>query len=295
MVFFAAIGDATRSARVREFDMGTRGVPVADRLFGDGSSMRPVFVQPYRCRRVLIEGVTILNSPMWEVNPVLCTNVIVRGVTIRSHGPNNDGCDPESCSDVLIERCTFDTGDDCIALKSGRNADGRRLHAPIENVIIRDCQMRDGHGGVVIGSEISGGARNIFAERCRMDSPRLDRVLRFKNNAERGGVIEHVAMRDVTVGEVAEAVIAADFYYEEGDTGAFTPVLRDVDVRNVTSRKSKYALLLKGYARAPVSNIRVTDCAFDGVESPDVLQGVRDLVLTNVRVNGRVRNERISK
>jgi polygalacturonase len=155
--------------------------------------------------------------------------------------------------------------------------------------------MRDGHGGVVIGSEISGGARNIFAERCRMDSPRLDRVLRFKSNAERGGVIEHVAMRDVTVGEVAEAVIAADFYYEEGDTGAFTPVLRDVDVRNVTSRKSKYAFLLKGYERAPVSNIRVTDCAFDGVESPDVLQSVRDLVLNNVRVNGRVRNETISR
>jgi polygalacturonase len=283
------------ASRDRLFEMGKRGVPVTDRLFGDGSSMRPVFVQPYRCRRVLIEGVTILNSPMWEVNPVLCTNVTVRGVTIRSHGPNNDGCDPESCSDVLIEGCTFDTGDDCIALKSGRNADGRRLHAPIENVVIRDCQMRDGHGGVVIGSEISGGARNIFAERCRMDSPRLDRVLRFKSNAERGGVIEHVAMRDVTVGEVAEAVIAADFYYEEGDTGAFTPVLRDVDVRNVTSRRSKYAFLLKGYQRAPVSNIRITDCVFDGVESPDVLQGVRNLVLSNVRVNGRVRNETITK
>ena len=283
------------AARDRLFDMGKRGVPVADRVFGDGSFMRPVFVQPYRCRGVLIEGVTILNSPMWELNPVLCTNVTVRDVTIRTHGPNNDGCDPESCSDVLIERCTFDTGDDCIALKSGRNTDGRRLHAPIENVVIRDCQMRDGHGGVVIGSEISGGARNIFAERCRMDSPRLDRVLRFKNNAERGGVIEHVSMRDVTVGEVTEAVIAVDFYYEEGDTGAFTPVLRDVDVRNVTSRKSKYAFFLKGYERAPVSNVRVTDCTFDGVESPDVLQGVRNLVLSNVSVNGRVRNERISK
>jgi polygalacturonase len=270
-------------------------VPVADRVFGDGSLMRPTFVQPYRSRRVLIEGVTIVNSPMWEINPVLCTNVTVRGVTIRSHGPNNDGCDPESCSDVLIERCTFDTGDDCIALKSGRNNDGRRLHMPIENVVIRDCEMRDGHGGVVIGSEISGGARNIFTERCRMDSPRLDRVLRFKSNAERGGVIERIAMRDVTVGQVAEAIVAADFYYEEGDTGAFTPVLRDVDVRNVTSRKSKYAFFLKGYARAPVSNVRVTDCTFDGVESADVLQGVRDLVLTNVRVNGQMRNERLSR
>jgi polygalacturonase len=226
---------------------------------------------------------------------VLCTNVTVRGVTVRSHGPNNDGCNPESCRDVLIERCLFDTGDDCIALKSGRNNDGRRLRTPIENVVIRDCEMRDGHGGVVIGSEISGGARNIFAERCRMDSPRLDRALRFKNNAERGGVIERVFMRQVTVGEVAEAIVAADFYYEEGDTGAFTPVLRDVEVRDVTSRKSRHALLLKGYARAPISDVRIANCSFEGVERDDVLEGVQDLVLADVRINGRLRSERITR
>ena len=132
---------------------------------------RPNFIQPYRCKNVLIDGVTIVNSPMWELHPVLCTNVTVRDVTINSHGPNNDGCDPESCRDVLIEDCTFDTGDDCIAIKSGRNDDGRRVNVPIENVVIRNCVMKDGHGGVVIGSEISGGARNVFAEKCRMDSP----------------------------------------------------------------------------------------------------------------------------
>ena len=281
--------------RARLMEMAARGIPVESRVFGGGGYLRPNFIQPYRCQNVLIEGVTIVNSPMWELHPVLCTNVIVRGVTIRSHGPNNDGCDPESCRDVLIERCTFDTGDDCIALKSGRNEDGRRLHTPIENVIIRDCEMRDGHGGVTIGSEISGGARNIFAESCRMDSPRLDRALRFKNNAARGGVIERVAMRHVTVGEVAEAIVAADFYYEEGEAGAFTPVLRDVDVRDVTSRKSKYALLMKGFARSPISDVRIADCVFDGVENPDVLENVRDLVLTNVRVNGRLRNERTAR
>jgi polygalacturonase len=286
---------AAGGSRSQLFDMAARGVPVAERVFGADRFMRPVFVQPYRCANVLIEGVTIVNSPMWELNPVLCTNVTVRGVTVRSHGPNNDGCDPESCRDVLIERCTFDTGDDCIALKSGRNADGRRLHAPIENVIVRDCEMRDGHGGVVIGSEISGGARNIFAERCRMDSPRLDRVLRFKTNAARGGVIERVAMRNITVGQVAEAIVAADFYYEEGDTGAFTPVVRDIDVREVTSRQSQYAFLLKGYARSPISRVRISNCTFDGVARADVLEGVRDVELTNVRINGQVRNERVSR
>jgi len=283
-------------ARNRLIQMAVDGVAPDRRVFGDGSAkLRVNFIQPYRCTNVLIEDVTVLNSPMWELNPVLCTNVTVRGLNIRSHGPNNDGCDPESCRDVLIEKCTFDTGDDCIALKSGRNEDGRRLHAPIENVVIRECEMRDGHGGVVIGSEISGGARNIFAEKCRMDSPRLDRVLRFKNNAARGGLIERVAMRDITVGEVAEAIVAADFYYEEGKNGAYTPVLRDVDVRNVTSRKSKYAFLLRGFEDSPVTNVRVTDCTFDGVQSPDVLEGVKDLVLKNVKINGRARNETISR
>jgi polygalacturonase len=284
------------AARARLLQMATDGVAPEKRIFGDGpSKLRVNFIQPYRCQNVLVEGVRIVNSPMWEVNPVLCTNVTVRGLTISSHGPNNDGCDPESCRDVLIERCTFDTGDDCIALKSGKNDDGRRLHAPIENVIIRDCDMKDGHGGVVIGSEISGGARNIFAEKCRMDSPRLDRVLRFKNNAARGGLIERVAMRDVTVGEVAEAIVTVDFFYEEGRNGKFTPILRDVDVRNVTSRKSKYAFMLRGFAEAPITNIRVSDCTFDGVASPDVIEGVKDLVLKNVRVNGQRRDETLSR
>ncbi len=278
-----------KTARAALMEMGARGVPVAGRVFGPGHDLRPNFIQPYSCQNVLIEDITIVNSPMWEIHPVLCTNVIVRGVTIGSHGPNNDGCDPESCRDVLIERCTFDTGDDCIALKSGRNDDGRRVNVPVENVVIRDCVMKDGHGGVVIGSEISGGARNIFAERCRMDSPRLDRALRIKTNSVRGGTIEHVFMRDVTVGEVAEAVVTVNFFYEEGDAGRFPPVVRDIDVRNVTSRKSQHALLLRGYAHAPIRDVRLVDCRFDGVAKADVLEAVEGLTFSNVTVNGRPR------
>jgi polygalacturonase len=282
-------------ARARLFGMAAQGVPVAARVFGEGSYLRPNFIQPYRCKNVLIEGVTIRNSPMWEIHPVLCTNVTVRKVTIDSHGPNNDGCNPESCRDVLVEGCTFDTGDDCIALKSGRNEDGRRLGAPIENVVIRDCTMKDGHGGVVIGSEISGGARNIFAERCYMDSPQLDRALRIKTNAMRGGTIEHVYMRDVTVGQVAEAVVTVNFFYEEADAGTFQPIVRDIEVRNVTSRKSQYALLLRGFRQAPISDVRIVDCTFDNVAKPDVLEAVKDITLTNVKINGTLRNETISR
>jgi polygalacturonase len=136
-------------------------------------------------------------------------------LTISSHGPNNDGCDPESCKDVLVEKCFFDTGDDCIAIKSGRNNDGRRLNTPTENIIIRNCTMKDGHGGITVGSEISGGVRNLFAHDCKMDSPNLDHALRVKNNASRGGLLENFYFRNITVGQVTHAVITIDFNYEK--------------------------------------------------------------------------------
>ena len=263
------------------------GKPVAQRVYAEGSYLRPQFIQPYRCQNVLIEGVTIKNSPMWEIHPVLCTNVTVRKVHIATHGPNNDGCDPESCRDVLIEDCHFDTGDDCIAIKSGRNADGRRVPVPSENIVIRGCRMKEGHGGVTIGSEISGGVRNVFAERCTMDSPDLDRALRFKNNAARGGVLEHIYMRDVTVGQVADAVLSVDLYYEEGPRGAYVPVIRDVEMLRVTSQKSKYALYMRAYEKSEISDVRIIDCRFDGVAQGNVTEGVRGLVLRGVTINGR--------
>jgi polygalacturonase len=275
-------------ARAKLFEMSEKGVPVAQRRFGESSYLRPAFIEPYRCLNVLIEDVKIINSPMWEIHPVLSHNVTVRGVRIETFGPNNDGCDPESCRDVLIEGCFFNTGDDCIAIKSGRNADGRRLHAPSENIIVRNCEMRDGHGGVTIGSEISGGVRNVFAEHCKMDSPHLDRALRVKNNAARGGLLEHIYMRDVTVGEVADSILSIDFNYEEGDKGAFTPIVRDVEMKNVTSKKSKYALYLRGLERSTIADVRVIDSDFEKVEKPNVVERVAGLKLTNTRINGRI-------
>jgi polygalacturonase len=274
------------AARARLFQQAEDDVPVAERVFGEGDYLRPSFVEFYRCRNVLIEGVTIVRSPMWLVHPTLCTNVTVRGLRAESHGPNNDGCNPESCTDVLIEGCYFDTGDDCIALKSGRNADGRRVDVPIANVVVRDCTMRDGHGGVVIGSEISGGAHHIYAERCHMDSPNLDRVLRIKTNSIRGGTVEDIYMRDVTAGQVADAVVRINFLYEEGDAGDFNPTVRRIDVRDVTCDRSEYALYLIGYDDAPIRDVRLSDCRFSDVAKDSVVEHVEDLVLEDVIING---------
>lgn len=177
-------GDPEQSkARNRLMEMVATLTPVSARVFGEGSYLRPQFIQPYRSRNILIEGITLKGSPMWQVHPVLCTNVTVNRLKIIANGPNTDGCDPESCKDVLVQDCYFSTGDDCIAIKSGRNNDGRRVRVPSENIIIRGCRMMEGHGGITVGSEISAGVRNVFAEDCTMDSPSLNQALRFKNNA----------------------------------------------------------------------------------------------------------------
>lgn len=274
------------------FQMAEEGASVKDRIFGEGHYLRVNFIQPYKCKNILIEGITIKRSPMWEIHPVLCENVTVQNVTVVSHGPNNDGCNPESSKDVLIKNCYFDTGDDCIAIKSGRNADGRRLNVASENIVIQGCTMKDGHGGIVIGSEISGNCRNIFAEDCVMDSPHLDRALRIKTNSLRGGIVENIFMRNITIGEVSDAVIRIFFYYGEGDVGQHTPIVRKIFVRNITSRKSKYALLFEGYKRSPISNVNLEECDFNGVEQGNVLNHVVDLNMKDVYINGAPCRER---
>src|ERR1700730_11824764 len=287
-------GDPDQSkARALLSDYVAKATPVSARAFGEGSYLRPQFIQPYRCQNVLIEGVTLRNSPMWQIHPVLCTNVTIRRVRIEREanagsqtGPNCDGCDPESCTDVLIEDCYFATGDDCIAIKAGRNDDGRRIGIPSQNIIIRGCQMEDGHGGITVGSEISGGVRNVFGMNCTLKSKRLDHGLRFKNNAMRGGLLENMFFRDITVGEVTHAAITVDFNYEEGANGKYTPVLRNLQVDNLKSGKSQYAMDLQGFPNAPIVNVRLEDCTFDNAAEPSILKNVQGLEFRNVRVNG---------
>ncbi len=281
-------GEPTQAeARAALVAMADKDLPVKERVFGEGRWLRPQFIQPYRCTNVLIEGVTIRNSPMWEINPVLCRNVTVRGVKINSHGPNNDGCDPESSTDVLIDNCDFDTGDDCIAIKSGRNRDGRRVAAPRQNIIVRNCSMRDGHGGVTIGSEASGDVRNVYVENCRMDSPHLNVGLRIKTNSYRGGAIENIFMRNCRIGQVAQAVLDVDLFYEEGEGGAFTPTVRKIAMEDVTCGKAKVAVSLKGYKSAPLRDISLTRCTFSHVEKDNVIQNVDGLRVSDVTINGQ--------
>ncbi len=266
------------------------GVPVEQRRMGDGYGMRAQLVNLYKCRNVLIEDVTLLRSPFWVIHPLMCQNLTVRGVHIENDGPNGDGCDPESCKDVLIENCYFQTGDDCIAIKSGRNADGRLWNLPSENIIVRGCRMKDGHGGVVVGSEISGGYRNLFVENCQMDSPNLDRVIRIKTNTCRGGIIENIYVRNVECGQCREAVLKINLVYEPREVCCrdFPPVVRHVYLDNVTCQKSKYGVMITALEDATnVYDIEVSNCTFEGVAtSSNYLSGkTDDIRLHNLSIN----------
>jgi polygalacturonase len=230
-------------------------VPVEERIFG----FRPSFIQPYSCRRVRIEDVRIVNAPMWAVHPVLSSDVVVRGVIIDSRGPNNDGCNPDSCRDVVISECSFDTGDDCIAIKSGRDADGRRVAQPCENVVIENCRFGTGHGAVTIGSETSGGIRNVVARNLHITGPAVDHALRIKTNSHRGGLIQHIDVRDTVVESVTGAAVLIDTRHaDESVTGTHHPSLRDVTISALEVRNAPQTLQLRDTPQSPIHNLTLT-------------------------------------
>ena len=276
--------------RPRLMRLAEDGVPMDERRFDASHCLRPQLVNFNMCDGVLVEDVTLLRSPFWVIHPLLSKNVIVRGVHITNDGPNGDGCDPESCSGVLIENCFFNTGDDCIAVKSGRNNDGRLWDRPSENIIIRNCRMENGHGGVVIGSEISGGCRNLFAENNVMDSPNLDRVVRIKTNTCRGGVVEDIHVRNIKVGQCKEAVLKINLDYESREIccRGYTPTVRNVTLDNVTCDKSRYGVMIIGLdSVTAVYDISLRDCRFNNVADGNSIRGLtRDISFDNYYLNG---------
>ena len=287
-----------RESRPRLLRSGEDGVPMTDaqgnrspeRTFGPQDGLRPQLVNFNQCERILMEDITLLRSPFWVIHPLKSTDITVRRVKMINDGPNGDGCDPESCDRVLIEDCFFNTGDDCIAIKSGRNRDGRERGMASQNIIIRRCEMKNGHGGMVIGSEISGGAKNIFAHDCRMDSPNLDRVLRIKTNSCRGGIIENIYVKDIIVGQCGESVLKINLDYEHNEIccrGNY-PTVRNVLMENVTCQRSKYGVQIIGLDEDTfVYDIDVRNCRFNGVQQGNTITGkTRDVRFDHLYING---------
>ena len=278
-------------SRSKLLKMAEDGVPFDERKFGMGYGLRPQLVNMVHCERILIKDVKMINSPFWVIHPLLSKNITVDGVYVWNEGPNGDGCDPEACENVLIQNCVFHTGDDCIAIKSGRNNDGRLWNQPSKNIIIRNCKMEDGHGGVVIGSEISGGCENVYAENCVMDSPHLERILRIKTNNCRGGQVQNINMRNVVVGQCKEAVVKINLDYERKEIcyRGFEPIVNNVNVENVTCQKSDYGVLIIGRdSLENVYDINIKNCKFDGVvKEPVKITGkTRNVKFDNLFING---------
>lgn len=278
-------------SRSKLLKMAEDGVPFDERKFGMGYGLRPQLVNMVHCERILIKDVKMINSPFWVIHPLLSKNITVDGVYVWNEGPNGDGCDPEACENVLIQNCVFHTGDDCIAIKSGRNNDGRLWNQPSKNIIIRNCKMEDGHGGVVIGSEISGGCENVYAENCVMDSPHLERILRIKTNNCRGGQVQNINMRNVVVGQCKEAVVKINLDYERKEIcyRGFEPIVNNVNVENVTCQKSDYGVLIIGRdSLENVYDINIKNCKFDGVvKEPVKITGkTRNVKFDNLVING---------
>ena len=288
--------------RPRLLQAGEDGIPMYDekgkrspeRVFTEKDRLRPQLVSFNKCEGILLEDVTLLRSPFWVIHPLHSTDITVRRVKMINDGPNGDGCDPECCDRVLIEDCYFDTGDDCIAIKSGRNRDGRERNMPSKNIIIRNCEMKNGHGGVVVGSEISGGCQNVYAHDCVMDSPELERVLRIKTNSCRGGVIENINMRNIKVGVCKEAVLKINTDYEPKEIccRGYYPTVRNVLMENVTCQKSQYGVMIVGYEADSLSytvnHITVRNCKFDGVYGKPVYQigKAEDVKYEDLIING---------
>lgn len=274
--------------------MGFDGIPVEERCFGERSILPPSMVQPFGCKNVLIEGITLKDSPYWVIHPVLCDNVTIRGVSISSYNLNNDGCDPEHTSNVLIENCHFDCGDDAIAIKAGRDQDAWRRGVPTRNILIRNCDFNSKCNGLCIGSEMSAGVENVVAEHIRIG--KCHSGIYFKSNLDRGGYIRKVRVKDVVCDTVRTAFIRFDNAYHQARGGHYPTFFDDFIVEDVRGGVSgECGFYAVGLEDKPLGRILLKNVELDSAPVPYVLRLAPDVRFKNVRINGTLMDEQPSE
>jgi len=266
--------------------MGDDLTDVQNRQFGYATKLRPCAIEFNQCQQVLLSGITLKNSPFWCIHPLYCEDVVVRGLTIDSHFPNNDGCDPESSKRVLIEDCTFLTGDDAVAIKSGRDADGRRVGRPSENIVIRNCRFNSECNGLCIGSEMSGGVRNVFMSNIEIGN--VKNAILFKSNKDRGGYIESVFVDSVRVKNVAGAVLRFETNYFGYRGGNHPARYKNFHISNVIAESAEaYAMYFDGNADEPIRNVSVDSFEVKRSRRSHYLFNINNCTFFNVRINGK--------
>ncbi|WP_413777193.1 glycoside hydrolase family 28 protein [Anaerorudis cellulosivorans] len=247
---------------------------------------RPPLFQPIRCKNILVEGVTIINSPFWTINPEFCENVAIKAITINNPlSPNTDGINPSSCKNVHISDCHISVGDDCITLKSGRDKQGRDLATPCENITITNCTMLAGHGGVVIGSEMSGDVRKVVISNCIFDG--TDRGIRIKSTRGRGGIVEEISVNNIVMKDIKDEAIVFNLFYTKMDpepVSERTPVFRNIHISNLTGTKVNAAVKILGLEEMPVSDITISNVYIQSKIGLDINRA-KNIVLNNVRID----------
>ncbi len=267
--------------------MGAKRTAVKERVFGTGHYLRPTLCELYDCRNVLLEGVTLKRSPFWTVHPVFCTNVTVRGIHVLPGTTNDDGCDPDSCRDVLIEDCVFDTADDNIAIKAGRDQDAWGDRA-CENIVIRHCKgVRSEASAYAIGSEMSGGVRNVFILDSEINSVAKN-ALYIKSNTDRGGVVENVWMRGITI-EACNNCIRLETDYKRINDHPYPALYRNLHFEDVRCRTARqYGISSSGIASKSIDGVYLKDITIERAATDIQAENTRRLELQNVRINGRL-------
>lgn len=277
------------------YQFARTNVPVAQRQMAVGENhLRPQFIQFNRCHNVLVEDVKIRNSPFWVTHLLRCVDVVVRRVDILAHSHNNDGIDPEQTRNLLVEDCRFDQGDDAIAIKSGMDFDGRRLKTPTENVVVRNCTILRGHQLVAIGSELSGGIRNVYVHDCKFinaDADKPQNIVFIKTNERRGGFVENIHVENITAKSTKFGVLGIDtdvLYqwrtlvptYEK----QHTPI-RGIHIKNVTVGETATPFMILGDAELPVKDVFLDNITINKVVGQtNRYVNVENIRETNVRI-----------
>ncbi|NGZ86190.1 glycoside hydrolase family 28 protein [Duganella aceris] len=259
-------------ALVRLYHMAAKSVPVGERrMVGDNANLRPQFVQFNRCRNVLIEDISIVDSPFWVLHPYLCRDVVIRRVKITANGHNNDGVDPEMSQNVLIEDCVFDQGDDAISVKSGRDQDAWRIGMPSRNIVMRNCRIKNGHQLMAIGSELSGGVENVFVDNCHFDQENstrrseINNILFVKTNERRGGYVKNIFVSNVSATRIAGGALSVetDVLYQWRDLvptyeRRLTPI-EGLHVSNIEIGEAAFVCRIKAEKDMPVKNVSLAN------------------------------------
>jgi len=267
-------------------EMNHKNVPVEERIFGQGHYLRPHLMQFFECKNILIQGVHITNSPFWCIHLLKSENAVVRGLSFDAKNPNNDGIDPEYSRNILIEDIDFNNGDDNVAIKAGRDHEGRKIAIPSENIIIRNCRFKGLHG-VVIGSEMSAGVQNVFVENCTYGGY-CKRGIYLKSNPDRGGFIRNIFVNNVQFGEVEDAFYVTSFYHGEG--AGFETDIQKIFVDSFYCRKANNAgIVIEGFQTKKVQNINFSNFQIDSATIALSINNAENINFSEVNIGGVIK------